>query len=292
MKNKIDKLLLTIICIVALISIIFLLVEQYKTTIITLDQTTVVEDKYVEFKKSRYECDVVCESKTYKFKTYLVDEAVFDELSKNDKLTLNIYDGRIVQISKDDRCIYSYETFNAKANKQFSMSIIIILIFIISMAVIITIPVLIIKHKSRKRSYDGKYEVEENVDLDSIDKNEYDRLMSSIKKNGNIYEGDFFGTLQDQNLVSTFVKVLIDYFKEDEFNLLVDSNEDNIAIAIYILDGRISIEIVMKAKTSKYVVSKDLIWYYPSCETLPEDNKKYISAVKLYSFKNFDISLE
>ena len=147
---------------------------------------------------------------------------------------------------------------------------------------------------TRKKKDIKDEEIEELVgqdfDLNSINQEEYDKLISSIKRNDNIYEGSFFNTMSDEENIPTLIKVLLDYFNEDEIDLLIDPNEKGMALLLFILSDKVSLDIVFE-ENGIYEVPKELIWYYPRCKVLSEERTKYLSELKLYALDNPNIKI-
>lgn len=292
MKDKFDKAAMLLLYILCICGCIALLVDQYKKTTVTLEQTTIVEDKFVEVQKDSSYYKFICESDTYTINQYLIDKDTIDKLKKNDGLTFSLYGNNgIVQISKNNELLYSYETYNLKAKKQFNISVIILPIFFIVVNGVLLVIYFVV---ARKKKYIKDEEIEELVgqdfDLNSINQEEYDKLISSIKRNDNIYEGSFFDIMSDEENIPTLIKVLLDYFNEDEINLLIDPNEKGMALLLFILNDKVTLDIVFE-ENGIYEVSKELIWYYPRCKVLSEERTKYLSELKLYALDNPNIKI-
>lgn len=255
------------------------MIEQRKYSNIQKDDLTYVSETYLGYKKKKYSYQITCESgNMYLLKLILADDEYFDNIQKGDRLTLGVVDNIIVEFSVNDSIIVSIDDCNQKYTKQFNISIIVIPILIIVSALVL-LGVKLINKRTTKIN-------------ETVDHNVYYNIQNSIYESNGVLHCNILEQMENDNLIYTFYKAMIDYLNDNELVLLIDDGcmNDELALVFYKNNNKLYFNQIYRENNEPFEIEKNVFWYYPIDAIVTKKEKELFNdAVDEYVSNNSEL---
>lgn len=294
-KRKISSILIIILTIALLIFIGLDIYRKVQITNLSEDEMIHVTDSFVEYSSSNNEFRIICKNEEYRISRIMIDKEQINSIKEDDELYLGLYNDEIVitiKVNGNDLITLNESRVNYQENIKI-LSIVFSVIFASILFLYLAVPKIVDKVLDKKNKKHLQKEIE-TTKIENINKKVYESIISSIKKDNGRYYSDAFDILDNNELIPTFTRAMLDYIDENEIYMLYDNNpdDDSMAYILFKLGDKLSIEVLFKNEEGYYEVSDELHWYFPCGTATDDESKKYKYAINYFIESNYDIVKE
>lgn len=191
---------------------------------------------------------------------------------------------RVYELTFDGAKLVSYEDAVSKLQRQNNLNLIIIPSVFVAFPILLWLIMRFAKSRMSRISsvpvtYQNRAVLEEDIDIAA--KQDF---FQNLTENSGVFHGSFSAILQKENHDATIVSILYQWLQEEDFQLLIESDDSNMAYVCYRHGECLGFEICFRDKHSGiFYVNKNLTWYFPLLiAASKEANDAYVAAIVAY----------
>ena len=127
---------------------------------------------------------------------------------------------------------------------------------------------------------------------EKIDDKVYKSIQDSIYKKNGYLRCNILEQIENDELVYTFYKAMIDYLYDRELVLLIDDGctDDGLAMVFYKDGKKLYFNTIFREGNKPFEIERSLFWYYPyDAKVTKEESEAFIDAVEEYITFNKDL---
>lgn len=263
------------------------LFEQYQYTKIEQSDLTQRQEVFSSYTLAKGYDRIFCaDGDQYIIDKILSDTDVVISLKKGDVLLLSVKeDNEIIELNVNGQQIFSLDDCHEIYKQHVKTSCIILG----SIALVIVVVGIFLKIYFNRDVVDIATTSGGCFGSD-IDLETYRYVKNSMIKTRGGYYCDFLSYTKNARLTESALKGVIDFICQDEFVLVFDDNEPNMAFAFYKRDEKFYFETLFKEKNQPFKISSTLFWFEPYNAQVTQDEQIAFSrALEYYLLTNGDI---
>ena len=291
MKLK-DKIIFTILYIIMIIGFSIGLFFEHKYANIQKDELTVVTESFSESKNIQGDYKIICDSgKEYLLAYIIADDEHIDGIKPGDELILSVDKNRIFEFTVNGEVIISLEESNQIYNEHFKTLLVIFPSVIVGM-ILLSVGIHFLFKKIEQDYVEGNYKSNSVKINEKIDDKVYKSIQDSIYKKNGYLRCNILEQIENDELVYTFYKAMIDYLNDRELVLLIDDGctDDGLSMAFYKDGNKLYFNTIFREENKPFEIERSLFWYYPyNSKVTKEESKAFIDAVGEYIAINKDL---
>ena len=291
MKLK-DKIIFAFLYIVMIAIFTFTLIDEHKYATIQKEELTIVTEVFSESKNIKGDYKIICDSGTEYLLAYIIaDDEHIEGIKPGDVLILSIDKNRIFEFTVNGEIIISLEKSNQIYNEHFKTLLVIFPSVILGM-ILLSVGIHFLFKKIEKDYVEGNYKSNSVKINEKIDDKVYKSIQDSIYKKNGYLRCNILEQIENDELVYTFYKAMIDYLNDRELVLLIDDGctDDGLAMAFYKDGNKLYFNTVFREENKPFEIGRSLFWYYPfDAKVTKEESKAFVDAVDEYMTYNKDL---
>lgn len=291
MKLK-DKIIFAFLYIVMIAIFTFTLIDEYKYATIHKDELTIVTEVFSESKNIKGDYKIICDSgKEYLLAYIIADDEHIDGIKHGDELILSVDKNRIFEFTVNGEVIISLEESNQIYNEHFKTLLVIFPSVIVGM-ILLSVGIHFLFKKIEKDYVEGNYKSNSVKINEKIDDKVYKSIQDSIYKKNGYLRCNILEQIENDELVYTFYKAMIDYLNNRELVLLIDDGctDDGLAMVFYKDGNKLYFNTIFREENKPFEIERSLFWYYPfDAKVTEEESEAFIDAVDDYITYNKDL---
>ena len=291
MKLK-DKIIFAFLYIVMIAIFTFTLIDEHKYATIQKDELTIVTEVFSESKNIKGDYKIICDSgKEYLLAYIIADDEHIDGIKPGDELILSIDKNRIFEFKVNGEVIISLEESNQIYNEHFKTLLVIFPSVIVGM-ILLSVGIHFLFKKIEKDYIEGNYKIN-NVKINEVvDEKVYKSIQDSIYKKNGYLRCNILEQIENDELVYTFYKAMIDYLNNRELVLLIDDGctDNGLAMVFYKDGNKLYFNTIFREENKPFEIERSLFWYYPfDAKVTEEESEAFVDAVDEYIIYNKDL---
>ncbi len=291
MKLK-NKIIFSFLYIVMIVGFSFALTNKYKYANIQEQDLVFTTEVFVNSKKTRSTYHITCESgNKYHITRILADDEHLEMLEQGDLLELGLNGNNIVVLVSNGKTIISIDDCNQRYAKNFKTSVIVLPSVVVGMFLLMVGLELLIK-KIEKDYIEGNYKSDYVKTKETIDDEVYKSIQDSIYKKNGYLRCNILEQIENDELVYTFYRSMINYLNDRELVLLIDDGclNDGLAMAFYKDNKKLYFNMLFRDDKEPFEIEKSLFWYYPyDAKVTKEESIAFVDAIEEYITYNRDL---
>ncbi|MBQ9715441.1 MAG: hypothetical protein IJV77_03410 [Clostridia bacterium] len=271
--------------------------DQYQYTQIQIDDLTQKQEVFSSFKnsqKSKYK--IVCQDgDEYIITKILMDEDVLNSLKEGDNLLLSVKDDEIIQLCINGQMIISLDDCHEIYSNHVKTSGWIaggFLVLFVGVGLVFKIIDKVGTKKLQASYNNAMQQTEGNVRDFVVDVDIYRSTKQSMVKTKGGYYCDFLTLVNSGNVTKgeSVLKGVMDYICDDQFVLVFDRDEKNMAFAFYKKGEKLFFDTLFKDEGQPFKISSTLFWFFPyNARVEQEEQIAFSRALEYYVLTNGDI---
>jgi hypothetical protein len=291
MKLK-DKIIFAFLYIVMIAIFTFTLIDEHKYATIQKDELTIVTEVFSESKNIKGDYKIICDSgKEYLLAYIIADDEHIEGIKPGDELILSIDKNRIFEFTVNGEVIISLEESNQIYNEHFKTLLVIFPSVIVGM-ILLSVGIHFLFKKIEQDYVEGNYKSNYVKINEVVDEKVYKSIQDSIYKKNGYLRCNILEQIENDELVYTFYKAMIDYLNNRELVLLIDDGctDDGLAMVFYKDGNKLYFNTIFREENKPFEIERSLFWYYPyDAKVTKEESKAFIDAVDEYMTYNKDL---
>lgn len=287
-----DKIIFAFLYIVMIVIFTFTLIDEHKYATIQKDELTIVTEVFSESKNIKGDYKIICDSgKEYLLAYIIADDEHIERIKPGDELILSIDKNRIFEFTVNGEVIISLEKSNQIYNEHFKTLLVIFPSVIVGM-ILLSVGIHFLFKKIEQDYVEGNYK-SNYVKIDEVvEEKVYKSIQDSIYKKNGYLRCNILEQIENDELVYTFYKAMIDYLNDRELVLLIDDGctDDGLAMAFYKDGNKLYFHTIFREENKPFEIERSLFWYYPyDAKVTKEESKAFVDAVEEYITYNKDL---
>ena len=287
----IDKIIFAFYYIVMIAIFTFTLIDEHKYATIQKDELTIVTEVFSESKNIKGDYKIICDSgKEYLLAYIIADDEHIDGIKPGDELILSVDKNRIFEFTVNGEVIISLEESNQIYNEHFKTLLVIFPSVIVGM-ILLSVGIHFLFKKIEQDYVEGNYKSNYVKINEVVDEKVYKSIQDSIYKKNGYLRCNILEQIENDELVYTFYKAMIDYLNDRELVLLIDDGclADGLAMVFYKDKEKLYFEMIYRDGKEPFEIEEKLFWYYPyNSKVTKEESEAFIDAVDEYITYNKD----
>lgn len=284
MKLK-DKIIFAFLYIVMIAGFTFTLINEHKYATIQKDELTIVTEVFSESKNIQGDYKIICDSgKEYLLAYIIADDEHIEGIKPGDELILIIDKNRIFEFTVNGEVIISLEESNQIYNEHFK-TLLVIFPFVIVGMILLLVGIHFLFKKIEKDYVEGNYKSNYVKINEVVDEKVYKSIQDSIYKKNGYLRCNILEQIENDELVYTFYKAMIDYLNDRELVLLIDDGclDDGLAMVFYKDNNKLYFNMIYRDGKEPFEIEEELFWYYPfDAKVTSKESLDFIRAVEAY----------
>ena len=158
--------------------------------------------------------------------------------------------------------------------------------------ILLSVVIYFLFKKIEKDYVEGNYKSNSVKINQKIDDKVYKSIQDSIYKKNGYLRCNILEQIENDELVYTFYKAMIDYLNDRELVLLIDDGclDDGLAMAFYKDKEKLYFEMIYRDGKEPFEIEEKLFWYYPyNSKVTKEEQREFNNAVEEYITFNKDL---
>ena len=291
MKLK-DKIIFAFLYIVMVAVFTFTLIDEHKYASIQKDGLTIVTEVFSESKNIKGDYKIICDSgKEYLLAYIIADDEHIEGVKPGDELILSVDKNRIFEFTVNGEVIISLEKSNQIYNEHFKTLLVIFPSVMVGM-ILLPLGIHFLFKKIEKDYVEGNYKSNSVKINEKIDDKVYKSIQDSIYKKNGYLRCNILDQIENDELVYTFYKAMIDYLNDRELVLLIDDGctDDGVAMVFYKDGNKLYFNTIFREENKPFEIERSLFWYYPfDAKVTEEESEAFIDALNEYMTFNKDL---
>ena len=291
MKLK-DKIIFAFLYIVMIAGFTFTLINEHKYATIQKDELTIVTEVFSESKNVKGDYKIICDSgKEYLLAYIIADDDHIEGIKPGDELILSVDKNRIFEFTVNGEVIISLEESNQIYNEHFKTLLVIFPSVIVGM-ILLSVGIHFLFKKIEQDYVEGNYKSNYVKINEVVDEKVYKSIQDSIYKKNGYLRCNILEQIENDELVYTFYKAMIDYLNDRELVLLIDNGclDDGLAMVFYKDGNKLYFNTLFREGNKPFEIERSLFWYYPfDAKVTKEESKAFVDAVDEYMTYNKDL---
>lgn len=287
-----NKIIFVFLYIAMIVGFTFALINEHKYANIQEQDLTFTTEVFVNSKKTKSSYHITCESgNKYHITQILADDEHLDMLEQGDLLELGLNGNSVIVLVSNGETIISIEDCNQRYAKNFKTSIIVLPSVIVGM-ILLLVGINYLYKKIEKDYIEGNYKINNVKINEKIDDKVYKSIQDSIYKKNGYLRCNILEQIENDELVYTFYKAMIDYLNDRELVLLIDDGctDDGLAMTFYKDGNKLYFNTIFREENKPFEIERSLFWYYPyDAKVTKEESKAFVDAVDEYMIYNKDL---
>ena len=269
----------------------FALINEYKYATIQKDELNIITEVFSKSKKVKGDYQIICESGQEYLLAYVIADEHIEGIKPGDKLILSLDKNRIFELEVNGKVIISLEESNQMYNEHFK-TLLIIFPSVLVGTILLLVGIHFLFKKIEKDYVEGNYKIN-NVKINEVvDEKVYKSIQDSIYKKNGYLRCNILEQIENDELVYTFYKAMIDYLNDRELVLLIDDGctDDGLAMVFYKDGNKLYFNTIFREENKPFEIERSLFWYYPyDAKVTKEESKAFVDAVDEYMTYNKDL---